>query len=102
MYSGFLPKGLSEADLSPDEEEENTQEKNIQEQNIQEENTQEEKLNTPTDKCPAERERTVQTDSSSSSAPESCLPGVAEDLWQVCAELFKSHININSILKPHS
>ncbi|KAK3554469.1 hypothetical protein QTP70_023494 [Hemibagrus guttatus] len=74
MYSGLLPKGLSEADLSPDEEEEESP-------------LQEDKQNTRTDtetqKYPADSDQNVQNDtSSSSSPPDSCLPGVSQDLWQ--------------------
>ncbi|XP_026795001.3 protein FAM204A [Pangasianodon hypophthalmus] len=87
MYSGFLPKGLSEADLSPDEEEENTQEK------------QNKLIATETEKCPAESEQNVQNDlssssssSSSSSPPDSCLPGVSQDLWQKFKDLQKERV----------
>ncbi|KAB5582115.1 hypothetical protein PHYPO_G00183450 [Pangasianodon hypophthalmus] len=87
MYSGFLPKGLSEADLSPDEEEENTQEK------------QNKLIGTETEKCPAESEQNVQNDlssssssSSSSSPPDSCLPGVSQDLWQKFKDLQKERV----------
>ncbi|KAG7334443.1 hypothetical protein KOW79_002850 [Hemibagrus wyckioides] len=87
MYSGLLPKGLSEADLSPDDEEE------------KETPLQEDKQNTRTDteiqKYPDESEQNVQNDSSSSSSssssspPESCLPGVSQDLWQKFKDLQK-------------
>ncbi|XP_060727728.1 protein FAM204A [Tachysurus vachellii] len=87
MYSGLLPKGLSEADLSPDEEEED--------------DTDEDKINKRTDpeteKCPAESDQNVQNDSSSSSSsasassscPDSCLPGVSQDLWHKFKDLQK-------------
>lgn len=86
MYSGLLPKGLSEADLSPEEEEHSTQE--------EKQNT---RTATDTEKRPAESEQNVQkgssSSSSSSSSPprDSCLPGVSPDLWQVCTHLYKSH-----------
>ncbi|XP_060780581.1 protein FAM204A [Neoarius graeffei] len=83
MYSGLLSKGLSEADLSPDEEENNIQE---------------EKQNTgpapETDKRPAEGEQNVQDSSSSSSSSsppdDRCLPGVSPHLWQKFKDLQKA------------
>lgn len=84
MYSGLLPRGLSEADLSPDEEEENTLE--------EKQNT---RTATENEKCSSESDQNVQNDSSSSSSssspPESCLPGVSQDLWQVCTHVYNSH-----------
>lgn len=81
MYSGLLPKGLSEADLSPDEEENNIQE---------------EKQNTgpapETDKRPAEGEQNVQDSSSSAPPDDRCLPGVSPHLWQVCTHNNSHHI----------
>ncbi|XP_047668883.1 protein FAM204A isoform X2 [Tachysurus fulvidraco] len=80
MYSGLLPKGLSEADLSPDEEEENTDEDKT-------------RTGTETEKCPAESDQNVQNDSSSSSSssscPDNCLPGVSQDLWHKFKDLQK-------------
>lgn len=85
MYSGLLPRGLSEADLSPDNEGE-------------EENTQEETQNTrtanETERSPAESDQNVQNESSSSSSSssfESCLPGVSHHLYHVCTHLYNSH-----------
>ncbi|GAA6081443.1 protein FAM204A isoform X3 [Tachysurus ichikawai] len=91
MYSGLFPKGLSEADLSPDEEEENTDEDKIKT-----------RTDTEIEKCPAESDHNVQNDSSSSqsqssssqsssssSCPDSCLPGVSQDLWHKFKDLQK-------------
>ncbi|KAM9477862.1 protein FAM204A [Clarias gariepinus] len=80
MYRGLLPKGLSEADLSPDDDDDEEEEGDTQDK------TQNTQTATETETCPAGRDQNVQNDSSSSSSssspPDSCLPGVSEDLWQ--------------------
>lgn len=61
MYSGLLPNGLTEDDLSPDDQEEEHHENEV-EVNV--------KTPTVTD---------VTND-----LPTGCLPGVSQEMWQVC------------------
>ncbi|KAF7710855.1 protein FAM204A [Silurus meridionalis] len=77
MYSGLLPNGLSEDDLSPDEDEE----------------TQNTQTEPGTEECPAESEQKLQNDPASASASSpssplnSCLPGVSQDMWKKFKDL---------------
>ncbi|XP_062851006.1 protein FAM204A [Trichomycterus rosablanca] len=84
MYSGLLPPGMSEADLSSDEEEDTSPTTDI---------------NPQTDNSPAQSD--THTDKSSTqsdllndpSLSDGCLPGVNEDLWQKFKDLQKEREN---------
>lgn len=79
MYSGLLPKGLSEADVSSDEEEE----QNTQNATETDQHQTESDQNVPNDLTPSS------SSSSSSSPPESCWPGVSQEMCQKFKDLQK-------------
>lgn len=74
MYSGLLPKGLTEADLSSDNEED-----------VKEDT----KCESPAEKCSAAEGNTdsrveVHSPHNDPDSPTCSLPGIPQEMWQVC------------------
>lgn len=69
MYSGLLPNGVTEDDLSPDDEED--KQEDLVEEDKQGENT----------GSPGVSQSTQAADSDS---PTCSMPGVSQEMWQVC------------------
>lgn len=88
MYSGFLPKGLTEADLSPEDEE------------VEQEDDVEERRRRVGEKCEGSAGKLNSTVESTSSVvearstaaagdadseyPTHSMPGISQEMWQVC------------------
>lgn len=81
MYSGLLPQGLTEDDLSPDDEEDE------QEGDAAETMTGDEKSESSAGKLNSTEEDT-RTNSAAGDAqieyPTCSLPGISQEMWQVC------------------
>lgn len=73
MYSGLLPKGLTEDDLSPDDDEENVEEKEG------------EKLSCERENAASSSEEVQPTVNASDTGVEATcsLPGISQEMWQV-------------------
>lgn len=69
MYSGLLPKGLTEEDLSPDDEEDAVEEKVDAGKNT----------GSPLEVQPAPAYREPHSES-----PTDSMPGISQEMWQVC------------------
>lgn len=80
MYSGLLPKGLTEEDLSSedDEQEEEEEEKR---RTVREPESCAGKLNSTGENTGSLGE--AQSTPAGADA-ESCLPGISQEMWQVC------------------
>lgn len=84
MYSGLLPKGLTEDDLSPDEEEDAAEE----EREGEKRRVSAEKLSSAGENTavpPTEAPWTHTASDGGSDPATSGMPGVSHEMWQVCA-----------------
>ncbi|XP_077438106.1 protein FAM204A isoform X2 [Vanacampus margaritifer] len=81
MYSGLLPKGLTEDDLSPDEQEEE-HEREVVERN-----------DSPVVKTPTVVDTTNEH-------PTCCLPGISQETWQKFNELRKKKEETKMMKNP--
>ena len=70
MYSGLLPKGWTEDDLSDEEQEEAVEEKRTMEE-----------------KCESSVMRDAPVTPTVTGSPTCSLPGVSQDMWQVCGRV---------------
>lgn len=77
MYSGLLPKGLTEDDLSPDDDEENVEEKEG------------EKLSCERENAASSSEEVQPTVNASDTGVEATcsLPGISQEMWQKFKDL---------------
>lgn len=87
MYSGLLPKGLTEDDLSPDDEEDE------QEDDVEEKGREGEKCWVSAAKLSSagentgsvvEAQSTHDASDSDSNSPTCSMPGISQEMWQVC------------------
>lgn len=84
MYSGFLPKGLTEEDLSPEEDE---QERGVEEQREGEdtETCRGKLISAGKNKDTLVDAESLPTISDANSESPTCsLPGISQEMWQVC------------------
>lgn len=86
MYSGLLPKGLTEDDLSP-EDEGVEQEDDVEEKRRVGENCEgsAEKLNSTVENTSSvvEAQSTAAATDADSEYPTCSMPGISEEMWQV-------------------
>lgn len=84
MYSGLLPKGLTESDLSPDEEDEtlNPENGSVVREPVEER-----------DSPPAHNEQNAESQTD-------CLPGVSLDMWRKFKEIQKKKDDLQMIKTP--
>lgn len=87
MYSGFLPKGLTEDDLSP-EDEEAEQEDDVEEKRRVGEKCEGsvEKLNSTGENTSSvvEAQSTPAASDADGEYPTCSMPGISQEMWQVC------------------
>ncbi|KAM9847350.1 protein FAM204A isoform 2-T2 [Aulostomus maculatus] len=93
MYSGLLPKGLTEDDLSPDEEGDE------QERDVEEEEKGSKKRESSAEKLSSDGENhgsVVETQST----PTCSLPGISREMWQKFSDLKKKKEEIKMFGVP--
>lgn len=83
MYSGLLPKGLTEEDLSPDEAQDDTEDD--VEGKTECEGSAENFDSTCENKGSGLEVQSTHTGPDTDSDPQKCsMPGISQDMWQVC------------------
>lgn len=80
MYSGLLPKGLTEDDLSPDDEEDDDVEEKREGEKCAE------KLSSAGENTVSvmEAQSTHIASDEDSDSPTCSMPGISQEMWQVC------------------
>ncbi|KAM9344598.1 protein FAM204A isoform 2-T2 [Symphorus nematophorus] len=96
MYSGLLPKGLTEDDLSPDEEE------GEQEDGVEEKTREGEKLSSAGENTHSvvEAQSTQAASGADSDAPTCSMPGTSQEMWQKFQDLRKKNEEMKSMKIP--
>lgn len=88
MYSGLLPKGLTEDDLSPEDEEDDEQEDDVEEKRRVGEKSESsaEKLNSTGENTGSgvEAQPAPAASDADSEYPTCSMPGISQEMWQVC------------------
>lgn len=89
MYSGLLPSGLTEDDLSPDDEEDKPGD-------LEDEKRQFEK-GSAKNTCSLEESQPTHT--ADSDSPTCSMPGISQEMWQVCCIdlIFHSRYRLTSL-----
>lgn len=84
MYSGLLPKGLTEEDLSSEDEEQDEEEE--KRRMVKEPESSAGKLNSTRENTGSlgEAQSTPAEGDAESEYPTCSLPGVSQEMWQVC------------------
>ncbi|KAK5853686.1 hypothetical protein PBY51_014819 [Eleginops maclovinus] len=98
MYSGLLPKGLTEDDLSPDDDEDEAEEQREGEQ-----------CERSAEKLSSEGENTVSVKETQSThtacesdndSPTCSMPGISQEMWQKFQDLRKKNEEIKTMKVP--
>lgn len=86
MYSGLLPKGLTEEDLSSEDEEQDEEEEEEKRRMVKEPESSAGKLNSTGENTGSlgEAQSTPAEGDAESEYPTCSLPGVSQEMWQVC------------------
>lgn len=98
MYSGLLPKGLTEDDLSPDDEEEDVEEKR---EGAKSENCAQ-KLSCAGGSAHSvlEAQSTQATSNVDSDSTTSSMPGISQEVWQKFQDLRKKNDEMKTMQVP--
>ncbi|XP_054456390.1 protein FAM204A isoform X2 [Anoplopoma fimbria] len=99
MYSGLLPKGLTEDDLSPDDEEDGVEEK----REAQKCEGSAEKLSSAGENTRAptvEAQSTHTASDADSDSPKSSMPGISQEMWQKFQDLRKKNDEMKTMKGP--
>lgn len=86
MYSGFLPKGLTEEDLSPDDDGDEQESDVDKEKEGKKTESCDEKLSSARESKASvvDAQPTSTVSDANSESPTCSLPGISQEMWQVC------------------
>lgn len=99
MYSGLLPKGFTEHDLSPDDEEDGVEEKKEGEKR----EGSAEKMSSAGENTPvpaAEAQSTHTASDADSDVPTSSMSGISQEMWQKFQDLRKKNDEMKTMKGP--
>ncbi|XP_071337473.1 protein FAM204A isoform X2 [Trachinotus anak] len=97
MYSGLLPRGLTEDDLSSGDEEDE------QEDDVEEKNTEDEKFESSAGKklsSVVEAQSTHTAGDAHSGSPTCSMPGISQEMWQKFQDLRKMNEDMKTMKVP--